>query len=89
METRVLRKYLLSFLGAVALALSIGTAKPMMVTFDGNTGQLISSTIYTPAQVNDREASFISNITDVVNTSANKMILSNGSNGLIVLYLTW
>ena len=82
-------KYLRSFLGAAALALSIGAAKPMMITFDANTGCLLGSVVYTPSMVNIEEFKYVRNITQMVNTSANMQILSNGQGGKIILYAIW
>jgi hypothetical protein len=38
-------------LGAIALALSVGSAKPMIVTFDGQTGKCLEQKIYDYSQV--------------------------------------
>jgi hypothetical protein len=84
-----MRTRLLSFLGAVSLALTVGYAKPMMVNFDADNGRYLSSTIYTPTQIDVSEAKYITCLNDVSRTSANVQVLNNGNGGVITLYLTW
>ena len=84
-----MRKQVLSFLGAAALALSIGSASPMMVTFSGETGKLIEVSIQTERLINPYQAGLISHVNDIAHCSCDVQILQNGQDGDIVLYLTW
>ena len=84
-----MKRYLLSLLGASALALSVGTASPMRATFSGQTGRLISAEAIDERFIDNSEAIQINHINILPHLSATVEVECNGQGGLIVVYLTW
>lgn len=87
-----MRQYFITFLGAAALALSVGSASPMIVKYNGQTGKLIETQIVDASSVNPNEVDFVKRIDNLSSLSCSTRILDNGRDdprGDITLYLSW
>lgn len=86
-----MRQYLLTFLGAAALALSVGSASCMQCTYSGRTGRLIDDEIRDESRINQAECAYIGHITNLSKLSCDVTVIDNasGPQGDIILYLEW